>query len=112
MERMCGQATAHCFARALAQAEYDLAVENITSTDTLYQTGLERQKIAAIGQADLLTLKLDAVNARNTYKNAEMALKRAMFSLASYLNFDKTTAIRLQLPGRPRLMQVAADRAL
>ena len=112
MEQICGQATAHFFALALAQAEYDLAVENITSTDTLYQTGLERQKIAAIGQADLLTLKLDAVNARNTYKNAEMALKRAMFSLASYLNFDKTTAIRLQLPGRPRLMQVEADRAL
>ena len=38
-----------------------------------------------------IILKLDAINARNTLQNADIALKRAMFSLASYLNFDKNT---------------------
>ena len=86
----------------MAQAEYDLAKENVASTDTLYRTGQERHKIASINKAELLTLKLDAVNARNTLQNAEISLKRAMFSLASFLNFDKNTEIRLNLPAKMR----------
>lgn len=112
MERLSEQATTYFFALAMAQAEYDLAKENVASTDTLYRTGQERLKIASISRADLLTLKLDAVNARNTLQNAEISLKRAMFSLASYLNFDKNTEIHLQLPGRPRNMEISVDEAL
>lgn len=105
-------ATSYFFELAMAQAEYDLARDNVASTDTLYRTGEQRHRIAAITKADLLTLKLDAVNAKNTLQNAEIALKRAMFSLASYLNFDKNTHIRLQLPGRPRDMEILVDEAL
>ena len=112
VEQMSEQATTYFFALAMAQVEYDLAKENVATTDTLYRTGQERHKIASISQADLLTLKLDAVNARNTLKNAEIALKRAMFSLASYLNFDKNTEIRLRLPSRPRNMEISVDKAL
>lgn len=43
----------------MAQVEYDMAKENVATTDTLYRTGQERHKIAAISQADLLTLKLE-----------------------------------------------------
>ena len=35
-----------------------------------------------------------------------------MFSLASYLNFDKNTEIRLRLPSRPRNMEISVDNAL
>ena len=65
---MSEQATTYFFALAMAQVEYDLAKENVATTDTLYRTGQERHKIASISRADLLTLKLDAVNARNTLK--------------------------------------------
>lgn len=112
MEQLSEQATTYFFALAMAQAEYDLAKENVASTDTLYRTGQERLKIASISRADLLTLKLDAVNARNTLQNAEISLKRAMFSLASYLNFDKNTEIHLRLPGRPRNLVISVDEAL
>lgn len=112
MQQLSEQATTYFFALAMAQAEYDLAKENVASTDTLYRIGQQRHKIASIDQAELLTLKLDAVNARNTLQNADIALKRAMFSLASYLNFDKNTEIRLRLPGRPRNMVISVDEAL
>ena len=46
------------FSLAMAQAEYDMARDNVASSDTLYRMGEERHKIAAISQADLLTLKL------------------------------------------------------
>lgn len=112
IEQMSEQATSYFFALAMAQMEYDLAKENVSTTDTLYQTGLERHKIASISQADLLTLKLDAVNARNTLRNSEISLKRAMFNLASYLNFDKNTEIHLRLPSRPRNMEISVNKAL
>ena len=112
MESISEQATTYFFNLAMAQVEYDMAKENVANTDTLYRTGQERHKIAAISQEDLLTLKLDAINARNTLKNAEISLQRAMFSLASYLNFDKNRMIRLRLPSRPRALQIPVDEAL
>jgi outer membrane protein TolC len=111
-EAVSEQATGYFFDLALAQAEYDLARENVSSTDTLYRIGIQRQRIAAISRADLLTLRLDAVNARNTLQNAESSLKRAMFSLASFLNLKKNTTIRLSLPSRPRTVTISVDNAL
>ncbi|MDR2683361.1 MAG: TolC family protein [Dysgonamonadaceae bacterium] len=111
-EAISETSTEHFFNLAMAQTEYDMAKDNVASGDTLYRIGQERHKIAAISQADLLTLKLDAVNARNTLKNAEINLKRAMFGFVSYLNMDKETNIRLVLPGRPKDLDIPADAAL
>lgn len=100
------------FMLAMAQAEYSMASDNVASSDTLYNLGQERHKIAAISQADLLTLRLDAVNARNNLKNAEISLKRAMFNFASFLNIEKETQIELQLPDRPRDVKISPEIAL
>lgn len=111
-EQVSEQATNYFFTLAMAQAEYDLAKENAISTDTLYRIGMQRLKIASISRADLLTLKLDVVNARNTLQNAASSLKRAMFSLASFLNLEKNTEIRVSLPGRPQSLIIPVDEAL
>ena len=111
-EQVSEQATTYFFQLAMAQAEYDLAKDNALSTDTLYRIGEERLKIAAISRADLLTLKLDRVNAGNTLQTAASALKRAKFSLASFLNLPKDTDIRLVLPGRPQMLTIPLDQAL
>ncbi|MDD3322720.1 MAG: TolC family protein [Paludibacter sp.] len=100
------------FNLAMAQLEYDLAVENVTSSDSLFYIGSERLKIASISQADLLTLKLDALNAKNTLKSVSIGLKRAMLSFLAYLNLPKDTEIHLELPDRPTNIEVAFDQAL
>lgn len=97
---------------ALAQAEYDLAKDNVLSTDTLYNVGKQRQQIASISQADLLTLRLDAINAQNTLKNAEVELKKAKYSFVSYLNLDKETDVVLELPEVPRKLDISLEKAL
>ncbi|NDV46518.1 TolC family protein [Paludibacter sp. 221] len=102
----------HFFNLAMAQMEYDLALENVASTDTLYKIGNERYKIASISQGDLLTLKLDAVNAKNTLKNAEINLSRAMFSFVSFLNMKNGVKIELKLPERPSRLIVSIEDAL
>jgi outer membrane protein TolC len=111
-EEISETAIQYFFSLALAQLEYDMAAKNVASSDTLYRIGQERQKIASISQSDLLTLKLDAVNARNTLRNAEISLKRAMFSFVSYLHLDKETQVTLELPSRPQDIQIAPETAL
>lgn len=112
MEEVASEAVNYFFNLAMAQAEYKLAKDNVVSSDTLYAIGEKRQKIAAISQADLLTLRLDKVNARNSFKNAEITLKRAMSALATFLNMDKNTQIEITLPSRPRIIDIHADEAL
>lgn len=111
-ESVSEEAVNYFFSLAMAQADYRLAEDNLATADTLYAIGEQRQKIAAISQADLLTLKLDKVNARNTLKNAEITRKRAMSALATFLNLDKNTYIEIDLQSRPRYVDIPADRAL
>ncbi|RNC63782.1 TolC family protein [Proteiniphilum sp. X52] len=112
LEQTAETATGYFFDLAMAQAEYELAMENLASSDTLYRIGEQKHKIASIGQADLLTLKLDRVNAQNSLQNAEINLKRTMFALAAYLNLEKDTRITLKLPGYPSEVIITEDEAL
>lgn len=112
LEATAETASAYFFDLAMAQAEHHLAQENRQNSERLYQIGEEKYKIASIGQSELLTLKLDRVNAQNSLQNAELRLKRAMFALAAYLNLDKNTKITLQLPDYPKDVFVNVDEAL
>lgn len=102
----------HFFNLATAQMEYDLARENVISSDSLYKIGVERHRIAAISQADLLTLRLDALNAVNSLRAVEINLKRAMFGFVSFLNLHKDTEVRLVLPDLPYDFKVSPEQAL
>lgn len=112
LEDIACTATSYFFDLAMAQVDYELAKENLHNTDTLYRIGQERFKIAFINQSDLLTLKLDYVNASNTFTNADITLKRAMFTLAAYLNMDKNTRISVRVPNYPKTMEIPTDKAL
>lgn len=112
MESVSEQVVSYFFALALAQSEYQLALDNLTSCDTLYTIGERRFKIASISQADLLTLKLDKVNAENTLENARISIKRARFALASFLGLDTDTEIEVSMPATPRVLDIPLDMAL
>lgn len=100
------------FSLAMAQADYNLAKDNAASSDTMYIIGQERHKIASISQADLLTLKLDAINAKNSLSNAAVALKKAKYDFASFLNLNKDFDFDLELPDVPRSINVSTEKAL
>ncbi len=112
IEQTAEEVTQYFFNLAMAKEEYRLAKEKIKSSDTLYTIGKERFKIAGIRQSDLMTLRLDKINAENTLKNAEINLKRSMFALISYLNLDKNTKIELQLPKNITPITINASEAL
>ena len=111
-EDISAQATQVFFDLATAQTEYNMAMDNVTSSDTLYRIGEERFKIMAISQTDLVRLELDALNARNSLHHAELALKRAMFAFVSFLNMEKDAPVRLELPDKPADLRITIEMAL
>ena len=111
-EQIAEQATSYFFALAMAQADYDLAVKNKLAADTLYAIGRRKFEITSITNDELYTLELEKVNAYNTLRSAELELKRAMFSLVTYLNLDPDTELRLTLPTCTHAYQLTAEEAL
>ncbi len=112
MESISENVTELFFALVMAQTNYKTAENDLANADTLYAVGQQRYSIAAISKSDLLTLNLDVINARNTLENARIELKRAKFSLTSYLNLDENTDIELIIPDLPTLETIDPQTAL
>jgi outer membrane protein TolC len=94
------------FDLAIAQNENDLAQENLKNADTLYKIGIEKFKILSMGEADLLTLKLDMMNARNAIQSAKTNLKRATFVLTAHINKYRDAHIKVKIPDPPQKIEV------
>jgi outer membrane protein TolC len=112
MESVSENAVSLFFNLALAQAEDKLAHENLASADTLYAMGERKFKIASISQAELLTLKLDLVNAKNSVENSRISLNRANAALASFLGMDRDTHLEVELPSLPVYREIPVVEAL
>ena len=112
IENISAVASNYFFQIAMAQEEYNLALENTKNMDTLYSIALERAKIAAISQTDLQTLRLDRLNAYNSLENAIINLKRAKFNIISYLNIDKEVEVSIILPDHPKTFSIPIEKAL
>lgn len=111
-ESISSLAVSYFFSLAQAQSQYKLAKEQATSCDSLLVIGERKYKIAAITKSDLLSLKLDVINANNTVKSAEVSVKRASMALTSFLGIDRNTDLHLVLPGRPLKMDINPALAL
>lgn len=112
MEALAEQTVTLFFDLALAQLELKLAEQNKHSSDTLLSVGERRFRIASITETDLLTLKLDKVNADNAVDNAQINVKRAMLALTSYLGMDKDSEIDVVLPGKPSTIDISGAEAV
>lgn len=111
-ESIASLAVGYFFTLAQAQSQYKLAKEQAVSCDSLYAIGERKYKIAAITKSDLLSLRLDVVNANNAITSAEVDMKRAALSLNSFLGMDRDTEITILLPGAPSLQYIDAQLAL
>lgn len=98
MEEIAETTTGYFFNHVLNQTLYDLAYSNMLNSDTLYQIGCERQKIGSITEADLLTLRLNALNAKDDLKEAAINLKKSAIVLSSFLRDEETASLHLVIP--------------
>ena len=91
-------AVQYFFDLILAQTEVEMAIENMLSIDTLYNIGIERERISTIASADVSTLKMDLLNAINQIETAKLELKHKNFQFNLFLNIPKETTIKAILP--------------
>ncbi len=111
-ESVAATAVSYFFALAAAQTQYDMAVEQAAACDSLLLIGERRYKIGSVRKNDLLSLRLDAVNARNSITTAEIARQRANLNLVSFLGLPNGTDIKILLPGSPSLPAIDVEKAL
>lgn len=112
VEAIAQQVTGLFFSLVMAQENYKAGVTNLANADTLYAIGRQKYEIASISKSDLLSLNLDVVDARNTLENYRLELKRARFSLTSYLNMPEDAEIELIIPDLPLDRHIDPDKAL
>lgn len=98
MEEIAEQTSDYFFNLASNQTLYSLAKQNVANSDTLYKIGMERYKIGTISQSELLTLKLDVINAQNNIGNAELNLKKSASSFAIFLHLDNQINFDIDTP--------------
>lgn len=98
MQEIAEQTSDYFFNLALYQTLYRLAKQNVANCDTLYKIGIERYKIGRISQSELLTLKLDVINAQNNIGNAELNIKKSTYNLAAFLHFDNQINFEINMP--------------
>lgn len=112
LEEISELAVEYFFNLALAQTFYDLSIQNLANSDTLYAIGLEQNKIGKINPSDLLTLKLDAIRANDLVENADMDLQNATWLLSSFLRLPSNMVFVLSLPEAPISMSIRYEDAL
>jgi outer membrane protein TolC len=106
------QITEYFFELLTAQNRIVMANTNLANADTLYQIGQKRLEIATLSQADVLTLKVDALNARNELANAIKQLNNSRFSFFSYLRMPEDPNVVLTLPDYLPSFYIDFDKAL
>jgi len=106
------QAVSYFFQLALAQAQYRNAVIQKNKCDSLYEMGQRKFAIASITKADLQTLRLDVLNAKNSIATAEVEMRRSMLRLTSFLGLDRNTELSLVLPDKPQEIDIDISKAL
>ncbi len=96
---------------AVAQKEYEMSVENMASTDSLYASGLELSRISAISQADMNMLEIDRMNARNSVKTAKSNMEKARAALAVFIGItpDDLISSDIVLPVIMRPVDINID---
>lgn len=90
----------------------DMATTNTANADTLYRIGQKRLEIATLSQADVLTLKVNALNARNELATARKQLNAARYAFYSYLRLPENENILVQAPQILPDFTVDFDKAL
>lgn len=84
-----------------SRASLSMSKTNLANADTLYAIGQKRLEIATLSLADVLTLKVEALNARNKFAEADKQMKSAQFVFFSSLRKPEIPNLSLELPAIP-----------
>ena len=112
MENVSLQAVNLFFDLALAQVNLEIAQLNYSNTDTLYRIAQGRYNIGTIPENQLLQMELGYLNAGTALNEATLDLEVRKFRLRSFLGYNETVDLELEIDPRVPLLKPDLDKAL
>ncbi len=113
MAEISETAVSRFFALAQAQADYNMYLTNVNTSQNLYEIGKEKFYNTSIRKDELLSLELELRNSRNSLSIAKVTLDNCKHDLLSYLNMkDKAQDIRLVIPSNQEQIMINASNAI
>ncbi len=100
------------FDLALAQVNLEIAQLNYSNTDTLYRIAQGRYNIGTIPENQLLQMELSYLNAGTALNEATLDLEVRKFRLRSFLGYNETVDIELEIEPEVPVFRPDMDRAL
>ncbi len=95
-----------------ARMKVSMAGTNVANSDSLYVIGQKRLEIASLSLADVLTLRVDALNARNDLEESRKQLKNAQYVFNSFLRIKEDFRMDLEIPENLPVFQVDVEEVL
>lgn len=112
MEQIGLQSVIHYFDVFTAQSKQALSRQNLEDAEKLYRISQERFKLGAVGQSDLLQLRLSVLNAKKTLTQDSVNLVLSQQKFARYLLLPEEQALNLVLPDSVSFFDVRFEEAL
>ena len=100
------------FAWALASKKYEIAKENKTSAEKLYEIGKKRYKLVAIERDQLLNLELDVYNAQTRLTKLRQNLVSTKAALQLFLREDLQNNAAPELPALISSLHIDTQKAI
>ena len=97
-EQVTMSAIGHFFNLLLAEENVNIARQNLSNAESLYEVAESKHRMGIISDNDLLQLRLNVLNARASLTDCESGLKSNMFTLRSFLMLDEDTEIIPVMP--------------
>ena len=112
IEDVHSTAVQYFFSLALAQINKQIAVMNLSNSDTLYRIANGRYNLGTIAEEDLLQMQLSYLNAVTDSKTADMNLRDREIRLRSFLGYNQNVRLELILPDTIPDLQIDAKEVL
>ena len=112
LEDVSQRAVNSFFNLALAQVNLQIAEQNYSNNDTLYQIAKGRYNIGTIAENELLQMELAFLNAGTDLNEARIQLEINKYQLRSFLGFNENVNIELIIPDSIPELEVNVSTAL
>jgi outer membrane protein TolC len=106
------QVVDYYFDLLVARQKVIMNSKNLANADTLYRIGVKRQEIASLSLAEVLTLKVDVLNAKSNLTDSRKLVKNARFLFNSYLRLNEDKDPELTMPDSLPAFQVSNEEVL
>lgn len=100
------------FQLALAQINREIAVMNYSNADTLYRIANGRYNLGTIAEDELLQMELSFLNAGTALNESEINLRDMELRLRSFLGYNESVRIELDIPDNIPIFEVDMQEAL